>query len=131
MKWDFQQTGDDGALSLSGEITVRHVSELRPVLVRSLASVNRLALRLEDVGEVDLSFLQLLCSAHKTSSLLMKELTLVAPAPSFTRAVREAGYVSHSRCTQGKAEGCFWTSEEMAPCGSSDSGVVATGESAS
>jgi len=124
MKCEFQQTGDAGALILSGEMTVRQVSELRTVLAQSLASVNRLALRLEDVGDMDLSFLQLLCSAHKTSALLMKELTLVAPAPSFTRAVREAGYVSHSRCTQGIAEGCFWSAQEGDPGGSSDSNGV-------
>lgn len=131
MKWEFQKTGDSGELVLSGEMTIRSVSELRPVLVQSLACVNRLSLRLEDIEEVDISFLQLLCSTHKTASLQMKELTLVAPAPSFARAVQEAGFISHSRCNHGTAESCFWTAQERGPGGLTDSNGVTPGRPAS
>lgn len=131
MKWEFQKTGDSGELVLSGEITNRSLSELRPVLVQSLTCVNRLSLRLEDIEEVDLSLLQLLCSTHKTASLLMKELTLVAPAPSITRAVQEAGFFSHSRCSHGTDESCFWSAQERGPGGSTDSNGITPGRPAS
>lgn len=112
MKWEFRKMDDYGELIFSGEITVQCISELLPVLSRSLDKVQRLALRLEGVECVDISFLQLLCSAHKTSCRLMKELTLATSAPSFERAVEESGYLCHFRCPQGIAESCFLNGNE-------------------
>ncbi len=112
MEWDFQKTGDYGELVLSGEMTVTNLCGLLPVLVESLAGVKHLALRIEDVLAVDVSFLQLICSSHRTASLLQKKMTLVAPASSFLKFVEEAGFARHFPCPLGLAEGCFWLKEK-------------------
>ena len=41
MKWEFRKTDDYGELIFSGEITVQCISELLPVLSRSLDKVQR------------------------------------------------------------------------------------------
>jgi ABC-type transporter Mla MlaB component len=112
MKWDFQKTGDCGELVLSGEMTVTNLSGLLPVFIESLAGVKHLTLRLEDVLAVDISFLQLICSGHRTANLLQKKMTLDAPESSFLKFVEEAGFSRHFRCPLGMAEGCFWLKEK-------------------
>lgn len=112
MKWDFQKKGDCGELVISGEMTVTKLSGLLPVLVESLAGVKHLALRLEDVLAVDVSFLQLICSSHRTANQLQKKVTLVVSTPSFLQFVEEAGFARHFPCPLGITEGCFWQKEK-------------------
>ncbi len=108
LKCDFRKTGDYGELVCSGSITVQDVSELRHALLHSLESVGTLALRFEDVEEVDISFLQILCSAHIAAGKLHKDVNLAGTSPAFIRAVEEAGYARHFPCALGTTGACFW-----------------------
>ena len=94
-----EQPGAVGVLSAEGELTIRHAGEMRTALLNSLESVGHVRLNFEKVTEVDLSCLQLLCSAYLTSRMAHKQLTLFVCSEPFKQAVREAGYFY--------AKGCF------------------------
>lgn len=108
MKCDFQKTGDCGELICSGSITVQDVPELRLSLLESLENVDTLLLRFDDVTEVDISFLQILCSAHITAGKLKKEMKLAATSPAFAAAVEDSGFSRHYFCPLGTTGTCFW-----------------------
>jgi anti-anti-sigma regulatory factor len=108
MQCDFHQSEEFGTLACSGSITVQDVAVLRHHLFDALAIVNTLVLHFEGIEEVDVSFLQLLCSAHLTAGKLEKELTLGGISPAFLTAVEMAGYARHFSCPLGTTGNCFW-----------------------
>lgn len=48
-----------------GELTVRHVEELRTVFLDVLEKSEHLVINIDDAAEIDFSCLQLFCSLHK------------------------------------------------------------------
>ena len=93
-----EQPGVVGVLSAEGELTIQHASEMRTALLNALESVGHVRLNFEKVTEIDLSCLQLLCSAHLTSTRTHKQLTLYSCSEPFKQVVREAGYFYAKNC---------------------------------
>jgi hypothetical protein len=68
-----------------------------------------MVLRVRETDEVDLAFLQLLCSAHRTAVSAGKLLRLDAgSSPLFLRQLAAAGFVRHSGCMLDCGNSCLW-----------------------
>jgi ABC-type transporter Mla MlaB component len=114
MKLELDRVKKAGWLTADGPLTVQRMAELKKALIKALNEVDNVELRFERVTEVDLSCLQLLCSAHRTSTKRNKRLTLsLNRAPSFQKAVKDSGYTRHEGCknTDDKHH-CLWLMEE-------------------
>jgi anti-anti-sigma factor len=106
---EMEDSGEMGVLTMDGELTIQRAAELKTALISSLASVEHLVLNLEKVAEVDLSCLQLLCSAHRTSVRSNKRLTWAGNRPeSLARTVGDAGFVRHKGCVLDRDKSCLW-----------------------
>lgn len=93
----------------SGELTVQRVLQLKEELVSALAVAEQIHLRLVDVSEVDIAFLQLLCSAHRSATRLRRELTLVEPLPSALIEIAQlGGFSRHAGCSHDLDANCLW-----------------------
>ena len=80
-------------LTLGGELTLIHANELKATLTASLQSGGNVAVRLEGITDMDLSCLQLLCSAHRTAARSGQHFTLDAEnSELFRKAAVEAGF---------------------------------------
>ncbi|MEW5745713.1 MAG: STAS domain-containing protein [Nitrospirota bacterium] len=109
MECTLEQSGAVGVLKIAGDLTVITSGALKSALMNSLEKVDHLVLDLEGVGEVDLSCLQLLCSAHRTSARLNKQLTVANSRPeAFRQAVAAAGYGRHIGCSFDTYRNCIW-----------------------
>jgi len=96
-------------VALRGDLTIAHAADLKQLLHESLDRSQRIAVRLEDVTAVDLSCLQLLCSAHRTASTLDKRLTLEGARPSlFRQAMQQAGFMRQKGCSLNHNTTCLW-----------------------
>jgi anti-anti-sigma regulatory factor len=108
-----EKSGNSGVLILGGEFTIERANELKTALIRHLDSVECLRINLKNVSEIDLSCLQLLCSAHLTALGQGKEVIVTgADNEVFDQAWHHAGF--HSFCcgiTDEKAT-CFWQGGE-------------------
>lgn len=94
---------------MEGEMTIEHAASLRDSLLKSLEGADNIVLDLNNVTTVDLSFLQLLCSAHRTSVKAQKSMEMKSDYPeSLKQAVREAGYSRHFGCTLESDSTCLW-----------------------
>ena len=94
-------------------MTISHASELKSILLSALADMKEIVLDVGKVVDVDLSCLQILCSAHRSAMTQKKELRLPAPLPVvFKRAVEEAGYFRRAGCSLDRAETCLWLKAE-------------------
>jgi anti-anti-sigma factor len=104
-----EKKGKERVLVINGELTIEYASALKNALQQSLKNGEHVILDLSKVTEMDLSSLQLLCSAHKTSVNLKKTLELTHDNTDvFKQTVRRSGYMRYSGCTKETEKICFW-----------------------
>jgi anti-anti-sigma factor len=104
-----EQSKDRKILTISGELTIHNANELKNILVNSLKGTNHIVLNLENVTDVDLSCLQLLCSAYKAARKVNKLFSLESNCPeAFKKAVYNAGYLRHTGCGLNCNKKCIW-----------------------
>ena len=106
MKSDLKRNGSDAVIVAGGRLTFSHAGRLRTDLLEAFAGAARVDLFLHDVQEADLTFVQLLCAAHRTAAARGAAFTvggLEAAGPVW-RLIRESGAERGAGCP----EGCPW-----------------------
>lgn len=94
---------------LNGDITVEHSDLLRNALLESLEGTDLIEVDFRNATTVDLSCLQLLCSAHRTSVNAGKSIELRPDHTEILKeAVRESGYPRYIGCTLETEKSCLW-----------------------
>ena len=109
---DFRVFGPDqgGELTLAGSLTIENASAIRKTLIAALIKKDALKVSIDADAAVDISLLQLLCSAHRTASKLGKAFTLGhAVSGNFLNAVEGAGYFRKRGCATDREATCLWT----------------------
>jgi anti-anti-sigma regulatory factor len=105
-----QQSGKQGIIKLDGNLTVNHAEELRMLLIKALVDAGHVRVDFGSVTDVDLSCLQLLCSAHRSASRMKRRLSLSGGWPEpFRQAVEDAGYMRLTGCRLDNDHSCLWT----------------------
>jgi anti-anti-sigma regulatory factor len=99
MLYEMKQSGDVWVLTLAGDCTIERAAELRKALLQALDSSAHLVVNPENVTAVDLSFLQLLCSAHRTALRAKRNRALdIAQPDKFRRMAQDAGFFRAIGC---------------------------------
>ena len=113
MRSTFEQSGDKGILTFDGELDLKHADEMRAAFIKALINADHVEMDFRNVTEADLSCLQLLCSAHRTSLKLNKRLNFVGSLPKhFIETATAAGYSRSSGCTKDCEQSCLWIAHE-------------------
>ncbi|MHB8835667.1 MAG: STAS domain-containing protein [Candidatus Methylomirabilia bacterium] len=68
MRFELQRTGNDAVIVAGGRLTCSHAGRIRQQFLEALTGASRVDLFLHEVLEADLTFLQLLCSGHRTAA---------------------------------------------------------------
>ena len=98
-----------GTVALEGEWTIERANELKEVLLDALSTMDHLLLDFEKVEAVDLSCLQLLCSAHRTAITMKKHLSVTGwQSGAFNQVLREAGFMRSVGCHPDRSAACLW-----------------------
>ena len=71
-----KESGDKRARLLDGDLTLQNAGSLRKAFLKALVESDDVSLVFKNVRDVDLSCLQLLCSAHRSAARLQKRLVL-------------------------------------------------------
>jgi anti-anti-sigma regulatory factor len=96
-------------LKLKGSWTIERANELKGVLLEILNSCEHMLIELEGLTELDLTTVQLFCSAHRTSLRLGKHLTFhEKKSDTFKRMALDAGFVRTLGCHKDHDEKCLW-----------------------
>jgi anti-anti-sigma regulatory factor len=96
-------------INFAGDLTIENTQELHKILFTSLKNSNELSLSFEKVTAVDFSFVQLLCSAHRTAVRADKILKLPGECPEVLKTVvRESGFMREKGCVLDTQGSCLW-----------------------
>src|SRR5574340_1114595 len=99
---------DAGTLVVNGIINIQCAAALKDELIKLQVSGKNILLNLEGLTGADISFLQLLCSAHRSSIKLNKCLNVTGSIPPWLKqAVRNAGYDADV-CSADTGGSCLW-----------------------
>ena len=109
MSASFTRSGNKGVISLDGEVTLQQAEELRRVLIKALVDADEVSVDMEKAEKVDLSCLQLLCSAHRSAVRLSKKLAFSGSSPKALRDVVETtGFSRATGCRLDCDKSCIW-----------------------
>lgn len=115
------RSGEEAILTLSGDVTLEHADEMRLALIKALIDNGIVILAFGSLTRVDLSCLQLLCSAHRSAVRMNKRFVFSGSWPElFKQCVEDAGYVRCSGCHRDMDNSCLWNAK-------SDCSVMNTG----
>jgi anti-anti-sigma regulatory factor len=103
------ETKGKGTLVWEGALTVSRVAELRDELLMTLKKVEKVALDLRAVTEIDLSALQLFCSAHRTAVKTQKCFELIDSSMDVARNTAGLnGFLRQQGCSMDQNKTCLW-----------------------
>lgn len=103
------ESKNTGVLTLAGELNINNSGQLRDALLSSLKSVDSLVLDVTETTEIDLTGLQLLCSAHRSSIVSNKKLTIKGYKGGIVQEVADEAGFSNNKCDfREKNSYCLW-----------------------
>jgi anti-anti-sigma regulatory factor len=101
--------GDRATLVLGGELTVRHAQQLKAALLDAMQGFPHVEVVLGKIDDLDSSFPQLLCSAHRTAAEQQKQMTVTgADQERFADLLRRAGFTRQTGCRESTRATCLW-----------------------
>ncbi len=98
-------------LILAGDLSVAKAAELLQALRQALDEADTVAVRLDEerVERIDLAFLQLMCSAHRTAVATKKRLFFEeGRAAKLTATAQAAGFLRRQSCILNPGNDCLW-----------------------
>lgn len=111
------KTADGETIVLTGDLTITQTQKVKAELLDALRSASSVEVRMENVRQLDVAFLQLLCSAHRTAAGANKSFAVGGERGRFQALLKKAGFQRHIGCRENSGHPCLWL------CDSSDSSM--------
>lgn len=109
MNFAIEESKDKVTLVLAGDLTITQISVAREELQNALNKSQHIELDLEEVKKVDLTFLQLLCSAHRKAVAMGKNLVFTGNIPAiFKKSIEDNCHEQRQDCKLDANENCLW-----------------------
>ena len=100
--------GKTARFSIRGELTLDSVNRLKTSLSDLLSGYRSIEVEFRDFSHIDLSGLQILCSAHKSAVKQGKSLILTGELPEAVKTLaRDAGFYRHKGCVHDPRNRCL------------------------
>jgi anti-anti-sigma regulatory factor len=112
MQATFNQSGHKSYITLEGDLTLAHAEALKGIFTKALQESDDVSIAIVTVENLDLSCLQLLCSAHLSAMRSKKKITFIgSPPQAFNDAVEAAGLTRGAAgCKLDNGYSCLWMS---------------------
>ena len=103
------EAGKEGVLSLMGNLTMVEAQATKKAILEAIEEVDRLHVDLKEIESIDVSFIQLLCAAHRECFLSKKEIFIQGDAiGTVGEFLEKAGYSKQHGCLSGAQKSCLW-----------------------
>ncbi|QWV96002.1 STAS domain-containing protein [Geomonas nitrogeniifigens] len=105
--------GATEVLKVSGGVTICEARDFREALLAALEAAPEVRVDVSALTGIDLTGLQLLCSAHQSAVRRGKSLHVFDGGnATFREAANGAGFQRHTGCPQDRACSCIWVGGE-------------------
>jgi anti-anti-sigma regulatory factor len=102
-------SSNKGTIRLEGDLTLPNAAKLKKILIKALINADAVTIQFGDVQDLDLSCLQLLCSAHRSAVRLKKQIRFEGSLPKILQETADAaGYLRLKGCQLDSEKSCFW-----------------------
>ena len=109
MAFALGKTKKEGTVIVEGALTVSRIAGVRDELLVALKASEKVGLDLRAVTEIDLSALQLFCSAHKTAIKAKKIFELIDSSTGVAKNTAGMnGYLRQQGCSIDQDDTCLW-----------------------
>lgn len=103
-------------LTVSGVLTVKHAEALKAALLEAVRNAPVVEVIVENIDDLDVTFAQLVCSAHRTAADLNKQMTITGlEQERFSRMLGRFGFFRHIGCHESTRKSCLWLRGQEAP----------------
>ena len=94
---------------LEGELTISTINALLEKVKKAFKDHDSIEFKIGDYDSIDLTCLQLFCSAHRTALQNGKTLAIVQnQMEAFDAFRKKAGYKRHQGCRLNPTQSCLW-----------------------
>lgn len=108
LKISTTKTGKEGFLSLKGDLTMEYACDIQKILLEAIDAVDSLHIGIDTARSIDVSFLQLLCAAHRECFLLEKQIRIDGDiGASMESLLERAGYSRRHGCLADVKKSCL------------------------
>jgi anti-anti-sigma regulatory factor len=84
---------EEVVLIMEGALTIERAGEVKEMILNAMRNSATVVMRFMENSRIDISFLQLVCAAHRSALSSGKHLKLVQDIPdSLLKEIRSAGY---------------------------------------
>ena len=106
-----EKSGDSTIIHFTGDLTIAQASEARTTVAAALSESSSVVLDVGKIEDADLSFFQIVCSAHRTALKAHKSLDLSGAFPeSIKQTLRVTGFCQKSSlCGLEAFKNCLWS----------------------
>jgi anti-anti-sigma factor len=92
MEYKIQDMKNELKLNIVGELDIDQSETLRNILTEAINQPKPVVIDLENVSEISLTTLQLLCAAHRSATMKNKNISLKSITDVVRDIVHRAGY---------------------------------------
>lgn len=112
MSVDIQLDGGSARLNCKGEMTIVRIADFKKTIEDILPGSKEVFIDLMAVTDMDISFLQLLCSANKTFEQQKIPFSLKGNLTEMMQQILlDAGYDFDEKYSDTSCKNCFWKGE--------------------
>jgi ABC-type transporter Mla MlaB component len=106
----FNRSGNKSYITLEGDLTLPHADALKGVFTKALQESDDVSIAIVTVEKLDLSCLQLMCSAHRSAMRSKKKVSFIgSPPQAFNDAAEAAGFARGAAgCKLDDGYSCLW-----------------------
>ena len=112
MECNINPEGIKCGIKFSGAMGIAQANDAKMTMMNVLSSYGNVTLDLKEVREMDMSIVQLLCSANMSFEKSGKLLSITGKdTDSVTSLLTELGYDNNFGCSENPCKTCLWKGE--------------------
>jgi anti-anti-sigma regulatory factor len=110
MKMTIEESALGRIVRIEGDVTIEQARDFQGRLAEMITEKACLILDVERIGDIDITALQTLCSAHRTAEGLNASLMIGRNWPEgFRQSVKDTGFTRKAACALRVRGACLWT----------------------
>jgi len=109
MKFKMDNSNNSGKIIFDEPLTIENATDIKAILLEAFEKVNHVNINFKSLPDIDLTGLQLICSAHQTFINAKKAFNLdLNNTSAIVSKAKKIGLIRQQGCCQNTSHNCIW-----------------------